>query len=475
MKLNMLFINDVHGYLQPHAELFYNETGEIVETAGGYAHIAGIVEEIRKKNSNTLLFDGGDTLHGTKPVVDTKGGAVIPILNALKIDALVGHWDFAYGPDRLHQMKEKLEFPVLGCNVFKEDGSPFLHPTVLLEQNGIKIGIIGICAMIIDKVMPEKMSQGLMFTTGKEEVPKHISQLKARGADIIVLLSHNGFPQDVQLLKETDGVDICLSAHTHNRIYKAIKVGKAHIVQCGCHGAFVGNFTLELNNKKITNLGYELIKVTESSPKDEAVAQLVNQALTPYKELSGNIVGSTNQTLHRYSTLNSSMDALLLNAIAMSSNTEIAFSNGWRYGAPIPKGSITENDLYNITPMNPPVSTVVLTGAEIKELLEENLERTFCSDPFGQMGGYVKRCVGLQINMRIENPNGHRIQEIYFHGAHLDPNNTYKVSFVTTQGVAKKYGRNREELDIKAVEAMKNYLKIIKEFKPSNRAVYRLV
>ncbi len=475
MKLNILFINDVHGYLQPHAELFYNETGEIVETAGGYAHIAGIVAEIRKENPNTLLFDGGDTLHGTKPVVDTKGEAVIPILNALKVEALVGHWDFAYGPDRLHQIEAQIEFPVLGCNVFKEDGAHFLQPTVLLEQNGIKIGVIGICAMIIDKVMPEKMSKGLTFTTGREEVPRHISQLKAEGADIIVLLSHNGFPQDVSLLEEISGVDICLSAHTHNRIYKAIKVGDARIVQCGCHGAFVGNFTLELENKKITDYSYELIKVTESSPKDDAVDQLVNTALMPYKAIRAHVLGSTDQTLHRYSTLNSTMDELLLNAIAMSSNTEIAFSNGWRYGAPIPKGPITENDLYNITPMNPPVSTVELSGAEIKELLEENLERTFCSDPFGQMGGYVKRCLGLQINMRIENPTGHRIQEIYFKGEHLDPKNTYKVSFVTTQGVAKKYGSNREELNIKAVEAMKNYLNKIKQFKPSNRPIFRLV
>lgn len=67
MKLNILFINDVHGYLAPHSELFYNDTWEIVETVGGYAHIAGKLEEIRKENPNTLLFDVGDTLHGTKP------------------------------------------------------------------------------------------------------------------------------------------------------------------------------------------------------------------------------------------------------------------------------------------------------------------------------------------------------------------------------------------------------------------------
>ena len=475
MKLNILFVNDVHGYLEPHPELFYDETGEIVETAGGYAHIAGIVEDIRKENPYTLLFDGGDTLHGTKPLVETQGEAVVPILNALKFDALVGHWDFAYGPHHLQKLESKCNFPILGCNVFNKDGSHFLRPTTTIEKNGIKIGVIGLCAMIIDKVMPEKMSEGLKFTTGEDEVPKYIKQLKSEGANVIVLLSHNGFPQDVHLLKKINGIDICLSAHTHNRIYKSIVVNGAHIIQCGCHGAFVGNFAITLEDKKIKKHSYELIKVTESTPKNAEVEQLVNNALKPFKNLKEHVLGSTTQTLHRYSALNSSMDALLLISIAQSTNTEIAFSNGWRYGAPIPKGKITENDLYNITPMNPPISTVELTGSDIKEMLEENLERTYCSDPFGQMGGYVKRCYGLQITMRIENPTGHRIQEIYFKGAHINPNNTYKVSFVTMQGVAKKYGKNRKEHDKKAVDAMKDFLQHNPEFKPNNNAVFRLV
>lgn len=139
MKLNVLFINDVHGYIAPHPELFYNETGEVVETAGGYAHIAGFAEQIRKRNPNTLFFDGGDTLHGTKPVVDSEGKALVPILNALKLDALVGHWDFAYGPDRLKELNTQLEFPVLGCNIYSEDGSNFYNPLPCMKRQVLKL------------------------------------------------------------------------------------------------------------------------------------------------------------------------------------------------------------------------------------------------------------------------------------------------------------------------------------------------
>lgn len=475
MKINLLFINDVHGYLAPHPELFYDAAGEVIETVGGYASIAGMVDRIRKENPNTLFFDGGDTLHGTKPVVDSKGDIMVPILNALKLNALVGHWDFAYGPDKLKEISAKLDFPVLGSNVFKKDGSPFFEPTAIYELQGVKIGVIGICAMIVDKVMPEKMSEGLHFTSGIEELPKHIKSLKKEGATIIVVLSHNGFPQDVELLKRVDGIDICLSAHTHNRIYETIEINGSRIIQCGCHGAFLGKLTLTVKNKKVENFAYELLKVAADAPKNNTMDEMIQGVLAPYEKISTQILGTTDTILHRYNTFQSTMDNLLLNTIAHSTDTDIAFSNGWRYGAPIPVGNITENDLYNIVPMDPPVSTVELTGAEIKEMLEENLERTFCHNPIGQMGGYAKRCLGLQINMRIENPEGHRIQEIYYQGAHIDFEKSYKVSFVTMQGVPKKYGKNRKMLDKNAVEAMKDYLKQHPKFSPNKIESYRLL
>ena len=186
---------------------------------------------------------------------------------------------------------------------------------------------------------------------------------------------------------------------------------------------------------------------------------LVERAMAPHRPILSEVVGHTSVGLHRNTTLYSSMDDALLAAIAQAANAEIAFSNGWRYGAPVPPGPVTVNDLWNIIPTNPPVSSVDMTGAEIREMMEENLERTFSADPFGQMGGYLKRFRGLTIYGKIENPHGHRIEHIFTQNDVLGAGRNYQVAFVTEQGVPKKFGRNRRDLPIDAVAALREYFR----------------
>ena len=181
---------------------------------------------------------------------------------------------------------------------------------------------------------------------------------------------------------------------------------------------------------------------------------MVKTALKPFvKELS-QIVGETASILHRGTSLESTMDNFLLKSLIKATGVQIAFSNGWRYGVPIIPGPITLNDLYNIIPMNPPVSIVDLTGEEVLRMLEENLEHTFSSDPFQQMGGYVKRCFGLTAYIRIENPNGNRIQKLFIGQDEVVLDRSYKATFVTEQGVSLKYGTNRQNIKFNGVDIM---------------------
>lgn len=458
MKLSIAYINDVHGYLEPHPELFYKDGKEIIETAGGFSRIVSLINDIRKSNPNTLLFDGGDTFHGTLPLIQSKGEAIIPILNKMGFSAMVGHWDFAYGPQQLKNIASQLNYPILGINVYGEDNRLFLPPYIIKKVEDLKIAVIGICSNIIDKTMPKNFSEGLKITDGSKELPGYIQKVKDEGANLIILLSHNGFPQDVALLSKINGVDICLSAHTHNRLYEAIKINNTIVIQCGCHGSFLGHLELNIQEKKIIDFKYKLITINASTKPDNEIENIVDNIIKPFQSLMQEVVGQTPVILHRYNTLESTMDNLLLSAIKSITKTDIAFSNGWRYGVPIPIGPITKWDLFNIIPMNPEVSTVQLTGNEIINMLEENLERTFSSDPMKQMGGYVKRCLGLYVKMRIENPKGHRIQQIFIGDEPLIKEKTYEAAFVTMQGVPEKFGNNRINLSIKAVDAMAEYL-----------------
>jgi 2',3'-cyclic-nucleotide 2'-phosphodiesterase (5'-nucleotidase family) len=152
------------------------------------------------------------------------------------------------------------------------------------------------------------------------------------------------------------------------------------------------------------------------------------------------------------------MDNFLLEAVREAAGTPLAFCNGWRWGAPVNPGPVTQNDLYNIMPMPVPISTVELTGKELIEMLEENLERTYSADPLRQLGGYVKRCLGLTAYIKIENPPGTRLQKLFVGSDEVQPEQTYRAAYLTMQAVPEKYGRNRNDLSIDAHNAMLSYL-----------------
>lgn len=460
--LTILQMNDMHGYYDLHPEMFIENGEERYRNAGGYGRIATLFKEAREKNPNGVLaLDNGDTFHGTYPVVDSKGEMLIPFLNALQIDAMTSHWDFAYGPGQLKNLMSKLNYPMLACNIYnKETDEPAFTPHIIMERADLKIGVIGIAEHIVDKMMPEHFSEGIYFTLGVDEVQRIANQLRQDDqVDLIVVLSHFGFPQDVKLATETEGIDILLSGHTHNALRQPVEINDTLIIQSGCHGAHIGRLDVEMKNGKITDYSHQLIEISEEIEPDGELQGIIDTAVQPYRESLEKVIGYTSTDLHRYSQMESTTDNLLLQSLLDVSGAEIAFSNGWRYGAPIPAGPVTVNDVWNIIPVNPSVSVVYMSGREILDMLEENLENTFAKDPYNQKGGYLKRCLGMKMYVKIENPNGLRIQDIYIGGIPLDETQYYLAAFVTVQGVPKKYGKDRRNLDINAVDALTDYIK----------------
>jgi len=460
-SLTIVQLNDSHAYFDLHQEMFWQGGQAVYRPSGGYARIATIVKQSRAANQGRTLFcDCGDTLHGTHPALQTQGQALIPILNSLGLDAMTAHWEFAYGPATFKQRAAELGYPMLAINVYDQATKERIFPPYSVKEiGGLRIGLVGIASNIVDKTMPPSYSEGLEFTLGREELPPIINVLRTQEkVDLIVLISHLGFPQDMQLLSEVQGIDICLSGHTHNRLYKPALQGKTLVIQSGCHGSFLGRLNLEIEGGRVADYRHQLIEVEANINPDPTVADLIRQALAPYQKELSTVVGETATALNRATMLETTMDNFLLQALLESTGAQLAFSNGWRFGAPIIPGTVTVNDLYNMIPMNPPISTVELTGEEIVAMLEENLERTFARDPYGQMGGYVKRGLGLNVYLKIENPPGQRIQQVFVGNEAMQPGRAYPTAFVTEQGVARKYGRQRENHPERAIDAMRAYL-----------------
>ena len=461
MSLTVIQLNDSHAYFDLHQELFWQGGQAAYRPAGGYARIAAIVKQIRSERQDRILFcDCGDTLHGTYPALKTQGQALIPILNSLGLDAMTAHWEFAYGPEIFKQRAAELNYPMLAINIYNKATKERLFPPFSIKEiGGLRIGLVGIACNIVDKTMPPSFSEGLEFTLGREELPSIIDILRTQEhVDLIVLISHLGFPQDMQLMSEVQGVDICLSGHTHNRLYKPALQGKTLVIQSGCHGSFLGRLDLEIEGGRVVDYRHQLIEVEGNIKPDPIIDDLVRQALAPFQDELSTVVGKTATALNRATTLETTMDNFLLQSLLESTGAQMAFSNGWRFGAPIIPGDVTVNDLYNMIPMNPPISMIELTGEEIVAMLEENLERTFARDPYNQMGGYVKRSLGFNAYIKIENQRGQRVQQVFVGDKLLQPGHYYPTSFVTEQGVAKKYGRNRQQHTEHIIDALSDYL-----------------
>ena len=458
-KLTILQINDTHSYLELHHEHFYGPDGIEVRQAGGYARLKSLVSSIRKENEHVLLFDNGDTIHGTYDAVTTKGWNMVPVLKDMAFDAMTFHWDSAYTPANLKDISQAVGYPVLALNVFdKETDKRVFDPYMITEIGGLKVGILGLAANFIDKMMPAPFHEGVYFRLDEEELAGLIEEVRMQGAELVILLSHNGFNQDIQLLKDVDGIDICLSSHTHNRIHEPVYVNDSVIIQSGSHGSFLGKIELEFDDT-IKRLKHELIEIEPSIEEDEAMKSLIDEALKDNRDKLSEEVGCTKELLHRATSLNATMDDMLLEAMLQASDAQIAFSNGWRYGVPIPPGKITLGELYQIVPMDPPLRRATLTGKEIKDMIEENLEATYSCNPHDQKGGYVKRMRGLTVYIKIENPCQLRVQEILIGREKLDENKDYEVVYITKQGVPfEKYGKDHRDTDVTAVAAMRQLL-----------------
>ena len=383
---------------------------------GGIDRVATVVNRIRADRPNALLLDGGDTWQGSYTANQTKGQDMITVMNALKPDAMTSHWEFTYGGEYVRKVIEDLPFPFLGANVFdKEWDEPALEPVEMFEQNGVKIAVIGQAFPYLPIANPGWMFPNLSFGIREKRMQEVVNETREEGAELVVLLSHNGFDVDRKLASRVAGIDVILTGHTHDALPEPIKVGNTMLVASGSNGKFVSRLDLDVRGGVVKDFGFRLIPVfSDVITPDPDVAALIDKVRKPYAdELSRNL-GATDGTLYRRGNFNGTWDDLICDALLSERDAEIALSPGFRWGPSLlPGQDITVEDLHNATAMTyPSAYRSRMTGEFLKVILEDVCDNLFNPDPYYQQGGDMVRAGGMGYRIDVRAPAGERISNM---------------------------------------------------------------
>ena len=439
---------------------------------GGLDRIATIVKAIRAERGNrVLLLDGGDTWTNSWTALQTKGQDVVDVMNLLKPDAMTGHWEFTLGADRVKQLVDALPFAFLAQNIRETDfDDRVLEPHKMFEAGGVQVGVIGQAFPFTPISNPRWMFPKWSFGLRVDDIRKEVAAVKAKGAQLVVLLSHNGFDVDRKVSREVAGIDVILCGHTHDAVPDVTKVGRTLIVSTGSHGKFVSRLDLDVQGGEVKGFNYRLIPVFSDAIKPDAeVAAMIEKHRAPYAKDLGRVLGQTNGLLYRRGNFNGTLDDVFCDAMLTERDAEIALSPGIRWGTSVlPGADITFEDITNGCAMSYPACyRMTMTGERLKEVLEDVADNIFNPDPYYQQGGDMVRTGGLGYTIDIGAAAGKRISgmTVLKTGKAIEPAKEYVVAGWAsvgegTQGppiwdVVASYITKRKVIDVKSADAVK--------------------
>ncbi len=413
----------------------YSELARNYGRMGGLDRIATIVKAIRAERGNrTLLLDGGDTWTNSWTAHKTAGQDMVDVMNLLKPDAMTGHWEFTLGAERVKAIADKLPFPFLAQNIRDtEFEDKVFEASKIYDAGGVKVAVIGQAFPFTPIANPRWMIPKWSFGIRDQDLQKEIDDVRAKGADLVVLLSHNGFDVDRKLATVVKGLDVVLCGHTHDAVPEATKVGKTLLISSGSHGKFVSRLDLDVQGKEIKGFKYRLIPVfSDAITPDAETAAVIAKHRAPYKADLGRVLGKTSSLLYRRGNFGGTLDDLFCEAMLAERDAEIVLSPGIRWGATLlPGQDITFEDITNACAMSyPNCYRMKMTGARLKEVLEDVADNIFNPDPFYQQGGDMVRTGGLGFTVDINANVGSRISAMTLlkSGQPLDAGREYVVA-----------------------------------------------
>ncbi|MFC2968701.1 thiosulfohydrolase SoxB [Acidimangrovimonas pyrenivorans] len=401
---------------------------------GGIDRVATVLKSIRADRPDALFLDGGDTWHGSYTCLKTAGQDMVNVMNALKPDAMTSHWEFTLGTERIKEIVDGLPFAFLGANIFDAEwDEPAFEPYKMFERGGVKVAVIGQAFPYLPVANPKWMFPEYSFGIREERMHEVVQEVRGKGAELVVLLSHNGFDTDRKMAAQVEGIDVILTGHTHDALPEPVMVGKTMLIASGSNGKFVTRLDLDVQKGQLMGFRHKLIPIfADVITPDAEVAKLIDEQRAPYKAELEEVVGHTDSLLYRRGNFNGTWDDLICNALIDQREADIAMSPGFRWGPSIlPGEAITREDVFNATSMTyPNAYRSEMTGETIKTIMEDVADNLFNPDPYYQQGGDMVRMGGMGYDIDVSKPQGSRITNMTLlkTGEKIDPAKTYVVA-----------------------------------------------
>ncbi|HMV55089.1 MAG TPA: thiosulfohydrolase SoxB [Rhodocyclaceae bacterium] len=429
------------GSVEAHALTYLDflQAAKTYGAVGGFAHLATLVKKLRSGRPGALLLDGGDTWQGSATALWTRGQDMVDACKLLGVDMMSAHWEFTYGAERVRQLVDnelagKIEF--LAQNVKTSDfGDPVFKPYAMRELNGVRIAVIGQAFPYTPIANPRHLIPDWTFGIQDDEMQKVVTRARAEGAQVVVVLSHNGMDVDLKMASRVSGIDAILGGHTHDGVPAPSIVrnpgGQTLVMNSGCNGKFLSVLDFDVRDGKVRDYRYRLLPVFSNLlAADKDMAAYIDKVRAPHAAKLNEKLAVTEGLLYRRGNFNGAWDQLILDALLDVKGAQIAFSPGFRWGATLlPGQAITMESLMDQTAITYPHTTLTeMSGATIKTILEDVADNLFNPDPYYQQGGDMVRVGGMRYTCNPNAKIGSRIADMRLGDQPIEAGKTYKVA-----------------------------------------------
>ena len=422
-----------------HTYLDFERAAHQYGKVGGFAHLATLVKQLRASRPGALLLDGGDTWQGSATSLWTNAQDMVDACKLLGVDVMTAHWEFTYGEERVKEIIAKdfagnIEFVAQNVKT-KDFEDPVFKPYVLKEMNGVTVAIIGQAFPYTPIANPGWQVSNWSFGIQDAQMQKYVDEARTKGAQAVVVLSHNGMDVDLKMASRVTGIDAILGGNTHDGVPVPTMVknatGQTLVTNAGSNGKFLGVLDLDVRDKKVVGVHYKLLPIFANYlPADKGMSALIDKIRAPYLAKLTEKLAITEGVLYRRGNFNGTFDQLITDALIKVRGADIAFSPGFRWGTSLLSGqAITREHVMDQTAITYPWTTLTtMTGETIKTILEDVCDNLFNPDPYYQQGGDMVRTGGMTYTCNPSGKAGSRISDMRMGGNLIEASKTYKVA-----------------------------------------------